>query len=127
MGSSLTQLGKVLRKQRIDADERIADLAEALGVTSSFISAIELGKRSPSEQFLSGVVKHYALSREDEAELRQAAVKSTGSVRIDLDDHNDLSRELAVAFARAFPTIDQAKANELLSTLRGVKAPKDEH
>jgi HTH-type transcriptional regulator, competence development regulator len=127
MGSSLTQLGKVLRKQRIDADERIADLAEALGVTSSFVSAIELGKRSPTEQFLSGVVKHYALSREDEVELRQAAVKSTGSVRIDLDNHNDLSRELAVAFARAFPTIDQAKANELLSTLRGVKAPKDEH
>jgi hypothetical protein len=59
-----------------------------------------------------------------EQELRAAAVQSTSSVRINLDSGgNDLSRELAVAFARAFPTIDQKKANEMLLALNGA-APK---
>lgn len=124
MSNTLSPLGKLLRKLRIDAGERIADLADKLGCTSSFISAIELGKRSPPEEFLTGVAKHYSMNASQEQELRAAAVQSTSSVRINLESGgNDLSRELAVAFARAFPTIDQKKANEMLLALNGT-APK---
>ena len=118
MGNALTPLGKELRKLRIDAGERIADLASALGCTSSFVSAVELGKRSPPDSFVSGVIQHYNLDADGKAGIRSLAMKSTASVNIDLaQGKNDLSRELAVAFARAFPTIDTDKAAELLQTL----------
>jgi len=116
--NALTPLGKELRKLRIDALERIADLAKALRCTSSFISAVELGKRSPPEEFLIGIVKHYGLDAAAEQRLRMLAVQSTSAVRIDLSQgENDVSRELAVAFARAFPTLDSEKASELLKRL----------
>lgn len=118
MGNALTPLGKELRKLRIDAGERIADLAEELGCTSSFISAVELGKRSPPDDFIEGVTKHYRLDSSGEKNLRALALQSTSAVRIDLSkNQNDLSREVAVAFARAFPTIDAEKARALLAAL----------
>jgi|ERR1700754_4108661 len=124
MGNELTPIGKFLRKLRIDAGERIADMARALRCTSSFISAVELGKRSPPEDFLQGVIAHYKLDSAQERELRTLAVKSTTAVRIDLSQGgNELSRELAVAFARAFPDIDSEQAAALLTTLNGARGP----
>lgn len=118
MSNALTPLGKELRKLRIDALERIADLARALRCTPSFISAVELGKRSPPEDFLQGIVRHYNLDAAAEARLRNLAALSTTAVRIDLTEGtSERSRELAVAFARAFPTIDSEKAAKLLETL----------
>lgn len=118
MGNALTPLGKELRKLRIDAGERIADLAKALGCTSSFVSAVELGKRSPPDSFISGVVEHYDLNGIQEKTIRSLAMSATTAVRIDLaQGRNDLSRQVAVAFARAFPTIDRDKAAQLLQTL----------
>lgn len=119
MSIALTPLGKMLRKLRIDACERIADLAKELGCTSSFVSAVELGKKSPPEGFISSVIAHYQLDELQAAELRSAASRSVSSVRIDLENSNDLSKEFAVAFARAFPTIDSEKAEQLLKTLSG--------
>ena len=118
MNTALTPLGKMLRKLRIDAGERIADVASVLRCTPSFISAIELGKKSPPSDFLQKIFVHYALDDQNQKELRDAAIQSTAAVQIDLKDgSNDLSKELAVAFARAFPTIDRAHASELLRTL----------
>ena len=41
----LTSFGKELRKLRIEGNVRLKDLAAALGVTSSYLSAIEMGKK----------------------------------------------------------------------------------
>ena len=41
MNSTTTELGKMLRKLRIDREETLGDMAERLGCTSSYLSAIE--------------------------------------------------------------------------------------
>ena len=41
----LTEFGKELRKLRIEGNVRLKDLAAALGVTSSYLSSIEMGKK----------------------------------------------------------------------------------
>ena len=41
----LTALGKFLRKLRIDNGEILKDMADKLGVTASFLSAVENGKK----------------------------------------------------------------------------------
>ena len=42
----ITELGKHLRKIRIDHGEILKNMADKLGVTSSFLSAVEIGKRN---------------------------------------------------------------------------------
>lgn len=41
----LTGIGKFLRKLRIDNEEILKDMADALGVSSAFLSAVENGRK----------------------------------------------------------------------------------
>ena len=53
----LTSLGKFLRKIRIDNDEYLKDMADKLGVTVSFLSAVENGKKKESNHLRPPVVR----------------------------------------------------------------------
>ncbi len=112
-----TPLGKELRKLRIDSGERIFDLAEALGVTSSFISALELGKKSVPAGFVDKVAQHYQMDDKSVRRLRKLADVSAKMVPIQLAARTDTARELAFAFARAFPQIGDDQARELIGQL----------
>lgn len=118
MANALTPLGRELRKLRLDAGERIYDLAEAIKVTASFISALELGKKQIPDNFLSRVVEHYGLSQAVSEELYRVGELSAKAVKIPLEQRTDASRELAVAFARAFPKIGDEEAKVLISQFK---------
>ena len=45
----LTDLGRLLRKIRIDHGEILKDMANRFGVTASYLSAVENGKRAVPE------------------------------------------------------------------------------
>lgn len=47
-----TELGKTLRKIRIDRDELLKDMAEKLDMSPSMLSSIENGTRKPPTGFL---------------------------------------------------------------------------
>lgn len=72
----LTPVGKVLRKLRIDHDERLADMGERLGKSASFLSAVEVGKKSPPEGFEEEIIAAYELSPEAADGLCTAADRS---------------------------------------------------
>ncbi len=42
----VTEFGKFSRKLRIENDELLRDMANKLGVTASYLSAVEIGKRN---------------------------------------------------------------------------------
>jgi len=46
-----TEIGKELRKLRIDRDERLLDMSERLEKSSAFISAVERGTKTPPNGF----------------------------------------------------------------------------
>lgn len=68
-----TEIGKELRKLRIDKEERLVDMAARLKVSASFISAIETGKKSPPMDFEKQVGSAYDLSSADIDRLGRAA------------------------------------------------------
>lgn len=120
----LTPLGKMMRKLRIDQGEKLFDIAKALGVTPSFVSAVELGSKSATSELLRKVIAHYRLEQKQADDLLEAARLSKKDLKIELIGKSDKSRELAVAFARQFPTLDEVKIRELLGFLR--EGTKDE-
>ena len=80
-----TALGKFLRRIRIEKDESQKDMAENLGISSSFLSSLENGKRSgASEVFLQKVIKKYSLTSKQECELIKAAEASKMNIKIDI-------------------------------------------
>lgn len=48
----LTGIGKFLRKLRIDNEEILKDMADALGVSSAFLSAVENGKKKMPDSWI---------------------------------------------------------------------------
>lgn len=48
-------MGEVLREQRLDRDERIADVAGRAGVAPQYLSEIERGRKDPSSEILGAV------------------------------------------------------------------------
>ena len=57
----VTEFGKFSRKLRIENDELLRDMANKLGVTASYLSAVEIGKRNIPKKWEHIIVNAYQL------------------------------------------------------------------
>lgn len=94
----ITPFGIAIRKRRLDKGLRLLDLAQKLNLSSSFISAVETGKKPIPADFVDAVVKAMGLTPTEAAELQRAADRSRTA--IDIDGLQGNQRELVAAFAR---------------------------
>jgi len=77
-GVIITNLGKMLRIIRIRHDITQQEMAEALGVTGSFLSAVERGKRTAPMDWYDELIQAYNLSEPEETQLRIFFLQSAG-------------------------------------------------
>ena len=84
----VTNLGKKLRKIRIDNDEISSDMARKPEISVSYLSAIENGKRNIPKDLAEKLFKIYQLSDNDKEKILQAISIYSGEMRIRLDSLN---------------------------------------
>lgn len=106
----LTQLGKLLRKTRIDKDELLFDMARKLQVSSAFLSAVENGKRNAPNEWITELNKLYGLNVN---ELQKAIGDSQLVVKINTTKKSDEDRQLITSFARKFDELDDAVKKQI--------------
>lgn len=94
----LTPFGIATRKLRLDKGLRLLDLAERIRVSSSFISAVETGKKPIPASYVASVIEAMALTPDEATELQRSADRSKAVV--DIDGLQGSQRELVAAFAR---------------------------
>lgn len=78
--SKLTDLGKFVAKLRIDKDVTIADMAKSIGVSSTFVSRIEVGIAKASKKYIEGVIKYFKLTGSDKETFNILAAASVGNI-----------------------------------------------
>lgn len=117
----MTTFGKELRKLRIEQAVRLKDLAEAIEVTSAFLSAVETGKKTLPPAHLGKLVSFFGLKAKRASKLEALAAKSAKEVRINLARASNPSKDLAAAFARKFNSLDE----ETIANLRRVLEEAD--
>ena len=98
----MTEVGKFLKKLRIDNNEILFTMAQKLGVTSSFLSAVELGKKKMPYEWNVKIRSVYHLTPSQEEELDAAIAASEKAVIIDLEKASPDAKKTAVSFARSF-------------------------
>lgn len=113
----ITEFGKALRKLRIDHGEILKTMAEKLNMTSSYLSAIECGKRNIPSDLIGKLASIYDLTEEEQEILSEAHDKSLNSIEIELSTNNACKRDLALQFARKFDDIDDELAVQILKFL----------
>ncbi|MEG1442032.1 MAG: helix-turn-helix transcriptional regulator [Oscillospiraceae bacterium] len=96
----ITKFGKFLRNLRMDNGEILKSMAEKLEITSSFLSAVENGKKKIPEGWVNKIASLYSLSNRKQAELQNAYYETNECVEIELAELNRNKRELAFSFAR---------------------------
>lgn len=117
MNKQVTDVGRFLRKLRLDNNEVLFDMAKKLECSSAFISAIELGKRPIPYDLQQKLIKIYNLSEDQQKNFQRAIDQSAKSVTIGFDELSDNSKELALVFARRLRTMEDTEAEKLLNLL----------
>lgn len=114
----VTQFGKSLRNIRMDRGELLKEMAQKLGVTSSYLSAVEVGKRNIPQDWVQKIAALYELSEFETERLRQAAFQSANQIKLNLQNASPNSRDLAYAFAREFEDLSDGDYQAIMSILR---------
>lgn len=103
----LNLFGKFCRKLRIDNGELLKDMAGKLGVTSSYLSAVENGKRNVPQDWPEKIKVLYSLSIQDYHELKQAVLDSQKVITINFEGFNKEDKNAVLALAREFKGLDE--------------------
>lgn len=114
----LTSIGRFLRKLRIDNGEILKDMAEALGVSSAFLSAVENGKKKMPDGWVEKLESIYLFTEEQANELHKAIIDTNDAVELSLKDVSVENRELAISFAREFNSLDPETSRKIFDILR---------
>lgn len=114
----LTALGKALRHLRIERGMLLKDMAEGMGVTPAFLSAVETGKKTAPGYFIGRLKEKFDLNDEEIRALRRAAEQSVEEVKISLPrDASDADREAMSVLARTFGEMSDSDRDELRNLL----------
>ncbi|MFC4799458.1 helix-turn-helix domain-containing protein [Neobacillus sp. GCM10023253] len=121
----LTLFGKFCRKLRIDNGELLKDMAAKLGVTSSYLSAVENGKRNVPQAWVETISNSYSLSTDERYELRQAVQDSQKVVKIDFEGLSSEDKNAILALAREFKGLDESDKKKIKNILLNNKKRRD--
>lgn len=109
----ITQLGIFLRKLRLDSGEIMKEMAAKLEVSSSFLSAVENGKKKMPDSWYDTIVNLYKLDKDQQDELMTAIEESQKSVEINLEDLSREKKRLAFSFARELENLNKEEVDKM--------------
>ncbi|MEM8833795.1 MAG: helix-turn-helix transcriptional regulator [Pseudomonadota bacterium] len=110
-----TPLGKFLRKERIEREWTLRDMAKLLDISSSYLSHIEMGKRPIPSEIISQIINELNLTEEKQHELIEASKISHKPkiIKINREELSNYDADLALMFARNFENLEDDKKNIL--------------
>lgn len=91
-----TELRKFNIKLRNKNGESLRDMATKLGVTASYLSAVEHGKKRVTEKLAEDICRIYSLSQEQREEFKASIIKSSDT--LNLNNLADIQRQLIYLF-----------------------------
>ncbi|MFF3703899.1 helix-turn-helix domain-containing protein [Pseudomonas qingdaonensis] len=115
----LTEIGKFLRKARIDHGWLLKDMAEGVGISAAHLSTIETGKRQITQDLVARLGVYLGLKQgtQEYFELEQAALLSRGQVEIETRGLSAKHQEAALAFSRQFNEMNSSDLDRILQVL----------
>ena len=116
---NVTSLGKRLRKIRIDNDEITLNMAEKLGISISYLSAIEHGKRNIPNDFIQKLFDKYQLSEEMKTLIQKDVVDYSGEMKLIMNQMNEQQQELSLLYARKINKLNDKQIKKMRRFLNG--------
>ena len=116
----MTPFGKAVRHLRIEHEMLLGTMADGLGMSSSYLSQIESGKKPLPAGFADRISRLLSLDTEAAANLRQQAALSVAEFKIHIGESAPASdRILAGELAHEFARLTPEAKDSIARLLRG--------
>lgn len=116
----MTPFGRRIRELRAEHGVTLKDMAEAIGVSSAYLSALEHGRRSrPSWYLVQRMITYFNLIWDDAEELVRLANRSHPRITIDTAGLAPEATELAHVLSEHIAELDPGRLRELIRQVRG--------
>jgi len=109
---SLTNFGKAVRSARIQTDSTLQQMADQLGTTPAFLSAIETGRKKVPVVWVEKIEAFFATKGKHVEQLHELANVANGQVSI--AGLSPAQQMMVAGFARTNLDADQLKNFEVL-------------
>ena len=114
----MTPFGARLRQLREDRGLRLKDMADELGVSATYLSALEHGRRSkPNWSFIQRVIHYFNIIWDEADELQRLADLSNPKITVETAGLPPKATEFANRLAREIATLEETELEALLATL----------
>lgn len=114
----MTPFGDRMRKLRAERGVTLKDMAEAIGVSSAYLSALEHGKRGrPSWHLIQRIIAYFNIIWDDAEEVARLARISHPRITIDTSGLSPRATELANRLADDIAKLDAQALEDLLQVL----------
>ncbi len=114
----MTPFGDRMRKLRAERGITLKEMAEALGVSSAYLSALEHGKRGrPGWHLIQRILNFFNIIWDEADEVVRLARISHPRITIDTSGLSPRATELANRLADEIGKLDAATLDELLATI----------
>lgn len=114
----LTDFGKFIRKYRIDKGLVLKQMADALGVSSAFLSGVETGSKPLPINIEKKIATLFPFTNEEKQCLYQSADKTRKQVTIPIPE-NSLDQGIVGAFCRNFENLTEDQKRKINQLLNG--------
>lgn len=114
----MTPFGDRMRKLRAERGVTLKEMAEAIGVSSAYLSALEHGKRGrPGWHLIQRILTYFNIIWDDAEEVVRLARISHPRIAIDTSGLNPKATELANRLADDIGKLDTATLDEMMGVL----------
>lgn len=118
----MTPFGARLRELRARHDVTQGAMAEALGVSSAYLSALEHGRRGrPTFAFVQRVIQHFNIIWDEADELARLAQVSHPRVVVDTAGLSPTATRLANVLAESVAQLDEDDLQDLLERVEAAR------
>lgn len=114
----LSPFGEWVRAFREKNKITLREMARTLNKSPSFLSALELGRKSTPGSIVQEIVKNYDLKQEEISELEKSVLNSRHLAKLKFENrsNSDLN-EMALLFARNFDKLTEDQGKKIRSIL----------
>ncbi|MGE3876186.1 MAG: helix-turn-helix domain-containing protein [Parvibaculaceae bacterium] len=121
----MTPFGERMRKLRIERKVTLKEMADEIGVSSAYLSALEHGKRGrPGWHLLQRIISYFNVIWDEAEDVVRLARISHPRVVIDTSGLEPSATELANRLADDISALDQKDLAEMLAVLNRRKQKK---
>ena len=117
----LRPFGKFCRKLRLERGELLLDMAKKLQVQSSYLSSVEVGRKSVPECWKDEIANLYNLNIDEKKDLEKAINESIRQIKINMENRSDKDRQFLLAFARKLDDLELSEKESILKILQNNK------